>query len=84
MNKQTDLTGQHSFTMFYFVCLYVADPATFLVYNSVCGTLFSLVRTACLLSYENCIVLLFKFTAAAFHKNPHSLFQVISTSACTI
>ena len=40
LNKQTDLTGQHNFLLFYFV-LHVADPATFLASNSGLGTLFS-------------------------------------------
>ena len=40
LNKQTDLRGQHNFTLF-ILCLYVADPATFLDLNSLLGILFS-------------------------------------------
>ena len=39
LNKQSDLKGQHSFMLFYFV--YMEDPATFVPSNSVLGILFS-------------------------------------------
>ena len=42
---ETDLKGQHSFILFYFV--YVVDPATFLASNSVLGTLFPAYLFSC-------------------------------------
>ena len=37
LDKPTDLKGQHTFTLFYFVD-YVVDPATFLASHSVLAT----------------------------------------------
>ena len=40
------------FHTFLLICLYVADPATFVPSNSVLGTYYPL-RTACLITYGN-------------------------------
>ena len=42
--------GQHNFILCLLICLYVADPATFLALNSVLDLIFPL-GTACLFSY---------------------------------
>ena len=57
LNKQTDLKGQHSFMLFYFIFLYVADPAIFLAPKQCSGTLFSSKNSLFIHLRKKCIYL---------------------------
>ena len=81
LNKQTELKGQHSFILFYFVYMWQTLPL-FQLRTVFCGPYFPL-RTACLFNYGNWPSLVSVFTPnkAVYIVKRHSGY---SSKACSV